>query len=174
MEGANGYTDDDLLLAETLRWGVSRLASRLRAEQPGTGRTLTRMAASVLANLAHSGPLTASELANIEGLQAQSLTRVLNELEEQGRILRSRSDSDARRQNLMITDGGRDALREHVRDGNAWLATALRHTLSDAERGVLGIAAGLLRTVAEAEVTGDGGERPQATPARADGAAPAL
>lgn len=169
----DGYTEDDLLLAESLRWGVSRLASRLRAEQPGSGRTLTRLAASVLANLAHSGPLTASDLAIIEGLQAQSLTRVLNELEEQGRVRRSRSDTDARRQNILITESGREALREHVRDGNAWLAAALRHSLTDAERGVLGIAAGLLREVAQAEVGVAGKDGPSAA-SRTDGAAPPL
>ncbi|MGW7023293.1 MarR family winged helix-turn-helix transcriptional regulator [Streptomyces decoyicus] len=146
----------DLALAESLRWGVSRLATRLRAEQPGSGRVLTRLAASVLANLRHSGALTPSELAALEGLQTQSLTRVLNELEEQGCIRRSRSEVDARRQNVSITEAGRKALREHVRDGNLWLATALRHTLSPAERGVLQIAAGLLEQVAAAETAVDG------------------
>ncbi|MGW2381654.1 MarR family winged helix-turn-helix transcriptional regulator [Streptomyces sp. NPDC001658] len=161
---------EDLILAEALRWGVSRLASRLRAEQPGAGRPLTRLAASVLANLRHSGALTPSELAAVEGLQTQSLTRVLNELEGQGRIHRSRSEVDARRQNIEITDAGREALREHVRNGNAWLATALRETLSPAERGVLRIAAGLLEQVAEAEVAVED----RRGSARGEGAAPAL
>ncbi|MFD5337483.1 MarR family transcriptional regulator [Streptomyces hawaiiensis] len=49
-----------------------------------------------------------SELAAIEGLQAQSLTRVLNELQEQGRIRRSRSNVDARRQNVVIAEAGRE------------------------------------------------------------------
>lgn len=131
---------------------------------------MTRLGASVLANLAHSGPLTASKLAAIEGLQVQSLTRVLNELDELGRIRRSRSAVDARQQDITITDSGQDALREHVRDGNVWLAAALRSSLTDAERAVLEIAAGLLRTVAEStSATGD-------TPAlsRGEGAAPAL
>ncbi|MEU1980952.1 MarR family transcriptional regulator [Nocardia sp. NPDC019395] len=170
MAAEDVYRADDLLLAESVRWAVSRLSSRLRAEQPGTGRPLTRLAASVLANLAHSGPLTASKLAAIEGLQVQSLTRVLNELDELGRIRRSRSEIDARQQDIVITEAGRDALREHVHDGNAWLAAALRHSLTDAERGVLEIAAGLLGTVAASTVTGD------APPALShdDGAAPAL
>ncbi|WP_327702742.1 MarR family transcriptional regulator [Streptomyces decoyicus] len=161
---------NDLALAEALRWGVSRLASRLRAEQPGNDRSLTRLAASVLANLRHSGALTPSELAAIEGLQTQSLTRVLNELEEQGRIRRSRSEVDARRQNIEVTEAGREALQEHVRDGNAWLAAALRQTLSPAERGVVHIAAGLLEQVAGAEVAAEG----RRGPVQGEGAAPAL
>ncbi|WP_280270108.1 MarR family winged helix-turn-helix transcriptional regulator [Nocardia wallacei] len=163
------HAAEDLRLAESVRWAVSRLSSRLRAEQPGSGRPLTRLAASVLANLAHSGPLTASRLAAIEGLQVQSLTRVLNELDDLGRIRRSRSDIDARQHNIVITEAGREALREHVRDGNAWLAAALRHGLSDAERGVLAIAAGLLRDVADTDVTTG-----TTAPSRDDGAAPAL
>jgi DNA-binding MarR family transcriptional regulator len=178
VDGDDGDTDrqanEDLLLAESVRWGVSRLASRLRAEQPGSGRALTRLAASILANLRHGGALTPSELAAIEGLQVQSLTRALNELEEQGRIRRSRSEVDARRQNIAITEAGREALREHVRDGNAWLAEALRQTLSPAERGVLRIAAGLLEQVAEAEVAVEQHSGPPPAPGDAEGAAPAL
>jgi DNA-binding MarR family transcriptional regulator len=165
---------DDLALAEALRWGVSRLASRLRAEQPGNSRPLSRLAASVLANLRHSGALNPSQLAAIEGLQTQSLTRVLNELEEQGRMRRSRSDVDARRQNIEITEAGREALREHVRDGNAWLAAALSQTLSPAERGVLRIAAGLMEQVAEAEVAVERSKGPARAAAQGEGAAPAL
>lgn len=95
--------------------------------------------------------MTPTELAGVEGLQAQSLTRVLNELEAQGRISRSRSDTDRRRQEVSITDEGRQALREHVRDGNAWLASALRGTLTPAERGLLRLAAELLQQVAASE-----------------------
>ncbi|MEU4655012.1 MarR family transcriptional regulator [Streptomyces sp. NPDC023723] len=164
----------DLKLAEALRWGVSRLATRLRAEQPGSSRALSRLAASVLANLRHSEALTPSELAAIEGLQTQSLTRVLNELEEQGRIRRSRSDVDARRQNVTITEAGREALRGHVRDGNYWLATALRQHLSPAERAVLQIAAGLLEQVAAAETALDRPTGRAQTPDPEEGAAAAL
>ncbi|GAA2267244.1 MarR family transcriptional regulator [Streptomyces ruber] len=170
---ADDQAQHDLALAESLRWAVSRLASRLRAEQPGRSRPLSRLAASVLANLRHSGALTPSDLAAIEGLQAQSLTRVLNELEEQGRIRRSRSEVDARRQNIVITEAGREALREHVRDGNAWLAAALTQTLSPAERGVLQIAAGLLEQVAAAEVP-HGHRGPETASGQTQGAAPAL
>jgi hypothetical protein len=61
-----------------------------------------------------------------------------------------------------------------VRDGNAWLAAALRQTLSPAERGVLQIAAGLLEQVAEAEVAVNGYRGPAQASAQVEGAAPAL
>lgn len=144
-------SDDAQETAETLRWAISRLASRLRAEQPGSAPELSRLAISVLANLRHDGPLTPTALAAIEGLRPQSLTRVLNDLEEQGRIVRARSRRDGRSQDIEITKAGRAALREHVSDGNAWLAAALRRTLTPAERDVVRIAAGLLQQLARAE-----------------------
>lgn len=158
-----------------LRWGVSRLSSRLRAEQPGHGEALTRMAASVLANVLHGGPSTPTELASVEGLQAQSLTRVLNDLERRGCIVRLRDEQDRRRQEVHITGKGVDALREHVRDGNAWLAAVLHQTLSPAERGLLRLAAQLMQQLAMSEVPTDTamgrtGQMPQTS----EGAAPAL
>ncbi|MBT2423708.1 MarR family transcriptional regulator [Streptomyces sp. ISL-22] len=144
-------SDEDLHAAEQLRWGISRLASRLRAEQPGSGRPLPRLSASLLSHLKHSGPLTVSELASIEGVQAQSLTRVLNDLEQQGRVTRTRSAADRRRQDIALTAAGEQALREHVRDGNAWLAEALARHLSPAERGLLRLAGQLMQQLAAAE-----------------------
>ncbi|RSM60749.1 MarR family transcriptional regulator [Amycolatopsis sp. WAC 01376] len=151
-------------VAESVRWAVSRLSSRLRAEQPGEDRGLSRLAASVLANLRHSGPLTVSALAAIEGLQPQSLTRVLNALEAEGRVARRPDEHDRRAQRIAITGEGREALRAHVRDGNRWLARAFDETLTPAEREIVRVAAGLLLQVAE---HGAGDERGQ-------GAAPAL
>jgi DNA-binding MarR family transcriptional regulator len=144
----NVEAEDDLRTAETLRLGVSRLATRLRAQHPGRGQALTRMSASVLANLRHDGPLTPTALAAIEGLQPQSLTRVLNELEERGRIVRSPNRDDRRSQDIAITDLGVQALDDHVQEGNHWLASALA-TLTPTERGVLELAAGLMVRLAE-------------------------
>lgn len=147
-----GDEDDEYQTAEALRWGVSRLATRLRAEQSGgSGEGLTRLAASVLANLRHEGPMTPSELALAEGLQVQSLTRVLNDLEERGRIARSRSEEDRRRQDITLTHEGDEALHTHTRDGNAWLASALRQHLTPVERGLLHLASDLMLRVAERE-----------------------
>jgi DNA-binding MarR family transcriptional regulator len=136
-------------VAESVRWAVSRLASRLRAQQSGDSRALTRVAASVLANLRHSGPLTVSSLASIEGLQPQSLTRVLNALEEDGRVSRRPDEHDRRAQRIEITEAGRAALRAHVQEGNRWLAEALEAALTPAERQIVLVAAGLLLQVAE-------------------------
>ena len=139
---------DTAATAESVRWAVSRLSTRLRAHQPGTG-SLTRLATSLLANLRHGGPTTISGLAEIEGLQPQSLTRTLQTLEQEGRIRRERDPTDGRAQRVVLTDAGRDALNEHVAAGNRWLAQALDDELTPAECRVLAVAAELLMTVAE-------------------------
>lgn len=144
--------DEDLYTAEQLRWGVSRLGSRLRAEHQGSPEPLTRLSASILANLKHRGPLAISELAAIEGVQAQSLTRVVQDLERQGRVTRRRSSTDRRRQDIAVTEVGRQALREHVKDGNAWLASALARTMTPAERGLLRLAGELMQQLALADL----------------------
>lgn len=132
-----------------MRWAVSRLASRLRAEQTAETKVLTRVGASVLANLRHSGPLTVTQLAAIEGLQPQSLTRVLQLLDAEGWISRSRDESDRRAQRVSITEAGHAALGEHVDEGNRWLAGALAEMLTPAEQQIVRVAAELLLQVAE-------------------------
>lgn len=128
---------------------MSRLASRLRAQHPGRSQALTRMSASVLANLRHDGPLTPTALAAVEGLQPQSLTRVLNELEQQGCIARSTNQRDRRSQDIAITDLGVRALDDHVREGNHWLASTMEQHLTPTEKAFLGLAAELMVRLAE-------------------------
>ncbi|WP_024806248.1 MarR family winged helix-turn-helix transcriptional regulator [Nocardia sp. BMG51109] len=142
--------DQSLEAAQELRWGVSRLSQRLRSQQPGRDDALTRLGASILANLRHSGPLTLTALAAIEGLQPQSLTRTVNGLEAAGFLGRSPDESDRRQQVITITEPGRRALTDHVHDGNAWLAQVIAETLSPAERAVLRVAADLMRQLADA------------------------
>nr|WP_232328112.1 MarR family transcriptional regulator [Kibdelosporangium sp. MJ126-NF4]CEL17346.1 Transcriptional regulator, MarR family [Kibdelosporangium sp. MJ126-NF4]CTQ91426.1 Transcriptional regulator, MarR family [Kibdelosporangium sp. MJ126-NF4] len=154
--------DDSRETAQALRWAVSRMAQRLRQQQPGREDALTRLGASVLANLRHSGPLTLTTLAAIEGLQPQSLTRPVNALAVAGYVTRSRDEDDRRQQTIAITDHGRAALSEHIQDGNAWLAQALKDKLSPAERAILRVAADLLTTVADSpDPTGLGAAAPQ-------------
>ena len=138
---------DALATAESVRWAVSRLSTRLRAEQPGDA-ALTRLSASLLANLRHGGAATVTGLAEVEGLAPQSLTRTLHTLESQGRISRERDEFDRRAQRITLTEAGRAALDEHVAAGNRWLAQTLASVLTPAECRVLDVAAELLMTVA--------------------------
>ncbi|MGW2230380.1 hypothetical protein [Streptomyces formicae] len=89
----------------------------------------------------------------------------MQDLERQGRVTRRRSSTDKRRQDIALTDAGLRALRDHVKDGNAWLASALARTLTPAERGLLRLAGELMQQLASVDLelphpTAPRGERP--------------
>jgi DNA-binding MarR family transcriptional regulator len=88
--------------------------------------------------------MTASDLAQIERLQPQSVTRLIADLEERGLIRRKQDAGDRRQFLLAITSEGHDLLAEDARRQNMWLARKMAETLTPAEREILGIAAGLM------------------------------
>ncbi|MEU3650038.1 MarR family transcriptional regulator [Lentzea sp. NPDC034063] len=63
-------------------------------------------------------------MAAIEGLQPQSLTRVLHALDHKDLVARQPDERDRRTQRIVITKNGHAAPKKHVRDGNRRLAQA--------------------------------------------------
>jgi DNA-binding MarR family transcriptional regulator len=131
--------------AAEIRAAVVRLARRMRAERPDGALSSNKVA--VLGHLHRHGPSTPGQLAAAEGQQPQSLTRVLTDLQRAGHIARTRSPRDGRQALLSLTDAGARALRADMSARDAWLAEALNQ-LSDAERALLRVAAGLLDRLA--------------------------
>jgi DNA-binding MarR family transcriptional regulator len=131
--------------AETVKKHVSRILSKL-----GDG-SLSPNQLSVLGLLYRHGPSTPGEVAAAERQRPQSLTRVFAELEAEGLIVREPGATDRRRSVLSLTEDGRRALEHDMAERDAWLAVALE-TLSETERGVLALAAGVMERLANAEV----------------------
>jgi DNA-binding MarR family transcriptional regulator len=92
--------------------------------------------------------MTARQIADLERLQPQSLTRTLRALQDDGLIRRRPDPEDRRRVRLAITPKGVDALAHDMARRDAWLAAALEE-LTAAERGVLELAAELMQRLAE-------------------------
>lgn len=134
--------------ASALRRAVMRLSRRLRAERPRDGLSLAKLA--ILGDLRTGGPLTAGELAALQRMQPQSLTRVLAELESEGLIGRKQDSADRRRTILTITRAGTERLVRTMRERDAWLASAIESALTPTERAPLRIAADLLDRIADA------------------------
>ena len=134
-------------VATMVRRSVTRLARRLRVERADHGVPSSSL--SVLAHLLRSGALTASALACLEHVQPQSMSRVLNDLEADGLLLREPDEADRRRTRLVITQKGRALLIEDARRKDAWLAGVLSAALTEAERDILRIAARLLDRVSD-------------------------
>jgi DNA-binding MarR family transcriptional regulator len=141
-------SDDELLLvAAVVRQGVTRLGRRLRMERPDRGEPGIQL--SVLSLLLRRGPMTPGQIAAVERVQPQSLTRTFASLEAEQFVTRATHPEDARRSVLAITEEGRRTLRRDVRQCDSWLARAMAEHLTDTERGLLRLAGGLLERLAE-------------------------
>lgn len=101
-----------------------------------------------LAVLQRDGPSTASAIAAELGVQPQSMTRLLADLQSRGAIVRRQDAHDRRRVDVEITRAGTVLLVSEARAQRERLALAMRQRLTDAERSVLAIAADLMLRLA--------------------------
>ncbi len=134
--------------AIALRRALSKLNRRLRSERQNRQTSPGKL--SILSRLYHGGPATPGTLAAAEGIQPQSLTRLLGDLETEGLVSRRQDAQDRRQHVLEITTPGRDVLYEDANDKAAWLAGAIAMQLSPVERDLLQLAAQLLDRLADA------------------------
>jgi len=113
--------------AARLRMAIVRTARRLRQEAAGAGGgELTPTAAAALATVERHGPLTPSELAEIERVKRPTATRTLRVLGEAGLVERTPDPADGRSALVSITAVGRERLRRLRGRKNAYLARRMR------------------------------------------------
>lgn len=114
------FDDDDVA---RLRAVFSRMSRAFSREAQIDGLTRTRR--SVLVSIVKYGPVSLSELAEIEGLNPTMLSRVIGKLDEDGLIRRSTDNQDRRIVRVEISPAGRQ-LHDQVRAERAeLLRTAL-------------------------------------------------
>jgi DNA-binding MarR family transcriptional regulator len=134
--------------AAALRRSVGQLARRLRVERdPGS---VGGLKLAVLGHLHRRGPMTPGDLASMERVQPQSLTRALASLQHEGLVSRSPARHDRRRHRIAITSAGRAAVVQAVRQRDAWLARAMRG-LTGTECELLRVTAPLLARLGDAD-----------------------
>ena len=122
-------TSTDTRLAESaarLRFAIVRTARRLRQEAAGGGTELSPNSASTLATVERHGPLTPSELAEIERIKRPTATRVLGLLEQAGLLDRAPDPADGRSSLVSVNAAGRERLRRLRGRKNAYLARRMR------------------------------------------------
>lgn len=135
--------------ASQLRNAVVRTSRALRQEAAAeTGLSPTQTAA--LASIGRSGPLTPSELAEIERVKRPTMTRTLACLEREGLIERTPDPADGRSSLVAVNDAGRERLARLRRRKSAYLARRLRKLDPD-EVETLARAAELLERMREDE-----------------------
>jgi DNA-binding MarR family transcriptional regulator len=134
--------------ASILRRGVTGLAWRLRRLRADQAVSPAKLA--LLGRLYRADrPLTAIDLARLEGLQPQSLSRLIAELDQTGLIERRLDDLDRRQILITITDRGRTLLVTDAARQDLWLNEAMARQLTATECEILRLAAGLLLLLAE-------------------------
>jgi DNA-binding MarR family transcriptional regulator len=110
-------------LATRLRLAVTRTARRLR-QQDGTD--LTPSLSAALATVECRGPLTPSELAEIEGVKRPTATRLVAKLAASGLVDRAGDPTDGRSLLVSISPEGSALLSKMRKRKNAYLASRLR------------------------------------------------
>jgi DNA-binding MarR family transcriptional regulator len=131
--------------AALLRRAVSGLQRRLRAQDESADIAPTGL--GILGRLLRIGVANATEIAELENLQPQSLTRSLKSLADAGLIDRWVDEDDRRRTSLAITEKGEALLRETIRTRVTWLAHVMETRFSQAERDTLRAAAFLMERI---------------------------
>jgi DNA-binding MarR family transcriptional regulator len=112
--------------AARLRMAIVRTSRRLRQEAAGAVGELTPTSAAALVTVERRGPLTPSELAEIERVKRPTATRTLRVLGEAGLVERAPDPEDGRSALVSITSAGRERLRRMRRRKNAYLARRMR------------------------------------------------
>jgi DNA-binding MarR family transcriptional regulator len=135
--------------AARLRMAIVRTARRLRQEAAGAVGELTPTSAATLATVERHGPLTPSELAEIERVRRPTATRTLRVLAEAGLVERTPDPDDGRSALLSVTPAGRERLRRLRGRKNAYLARRMRDLPDDDVRALERAAEILERLLAE-------------------------
>ena len=126
MSSSTLQTEADL--ATRLRLAVTRTARRLR-QQAGTD--LTPSLAAALATVEVRGPLTPSELADIESVKRPTATKIVAKLGAAGLVQRAGDPNDGRVSLVSITSDGSALLAKMRKRKNAYLARRLRELPPD-------------------------------------------
>jgi DNA-binding MarR family transcriptional regulator len=113
--------------ANDLELLLGRLRRRIRAEAPNEGFSLSQM--SVLSRVVRDGPDTASGLAAVEHVKAQSMALTVANL--------ASDPLDGRRILVTATVEGRRVVQTVRRSRQAWLARAIATCFSEEEQETL-------------------------------------
>lgn len=130
-----------------LRGVIARLARQLNASSTAEG--LTPSQASVLGLVVFRGPLSLSELADLEGLNPTMLSRVVGRLQELELIRRIPDPADLRSASVMPTPEGQKVDRR-VKAQRAVVVAQCVDQLSDQQEQALSAALPALEALAEA------------------------
>jgi DNA-binding MarR family transcriptional regulator len=133
----------DTALATELRTVLSRLIKKLRNQSVSSGG-LSLTERSTMALLDQHKQLLPNELAAMEKITTQSMSQVLNHLQELGYITRKISTTDKRKAIISLSKNGQDILYKVRNERDEWLARAIDEACTAKEQELLRRALGPL------------------------------
>lgn len=146
VKADTSFTDS----AARLRMAIVRTARRLRQEAASEATGLTPTSTAALATIDRHGPLTPSELAEIERVKRPTVTRTLGCLDREGLIERTPDPADGRSALVRVNGAGRERLRRLRGRKNAYLAKRMKDLPAE-DLATLERAAAILEGMLEGE-----------------------
>jgi DNA-binding MarR family transcriptional regulator len=135
-------------LASALRTATSHLFKRLR-QQINTVDNLSLTEITTLSNLYNHQPLFPSQMAEMVKIKAQSMSQIINKLEEANLIIKVPSVTDKRKIAISLSDFGKKMVDDTRHDRDEWLNEAIEGCLSATEKKVLEQAVKLMEKLIE-------------------------
>ena len=127
------------------------LTRRLRAVAPADALSPARL--GILGHLYRLGPMSPTQLASLERVKLQTLTRVLAKLEAGDLIRRRAYQHDARQSVLALAPAGKRLLLAEMGRRGTSIAAAVERALSAEEQGQLLAMCELIERVTDAIAT---------------------
>lgn len=123
-------------LASSLRSAISALHKGLR-KQTQAANTYSMTEIETISHLIRNDSLLPTELALLTRIKTQSMSQVLNKLEEDGIIKRTPSKEDKRKVYISLTASGKKAVEKTRYEKDEWLKSAIETSLSTKEKDLL-------------------------------------
>ena len=135
-------------LSSALRSAVSTLHKGLR-KQIYSVNSYSMTELETIGLLNRNGMLLPSELAARTRVKNQSMSQILNKLDEQGVIKRTPSKEDKRKVYISLSSQGKKLVEQTRYDRDEWLRSVIEQTLSEKERELLARSIPILNKLAD-------------------------
>ena len=126
----------DIELVSEIRTTITRLVKKLR-KHTVTGMALSLTERSVMGLLKEEKVMLPNELAAREKITNQSMSQILNHLDELGYINRRISDEDKRKSFISLSSKGIKAINQLRDEKDTWLHEALTNSCTAQEITIL-------------------------------------
>jgi len=123
-------------LASSLRTVISTLHKGLR-KQMYSANTYSMTEMETIGHLVRNASLLPTELAALTRIKTQSMSQILNKLEQQGVIKRTPSRTDKRKVAVSLTSSGKKMVEKIKYVGDESLKAAIERSLSAKEKELL-------------------------------------